>query len=589
MIRPRFAALTVSALLAAGGLLACRREPPPPPAPPPPVESARQAAMTSLVSAGYPISFREVGRASGIDFVHESGAAGGRRWLPETMGPGVAIFDADGDGWPDLYLVNGKAWDDPRAAPGRLYRSLGRAEGRPLAFADVTESAGLGRPFMGMGAAVGDVDGDGQLDLLVTGLDEVRLYRNQGGGRFVDATAGSGLPTRGWWTSAAFLDFDRDGRLDLLVARYVDWSPKAEVRCSLDGKTRAYCGPERFSPSRSVLLRGDGEGHFSDVTALVGMAEGEARDKALGVAAADLDGDGYPEIAVANDTMPNHLWKNLGPGADGQVRFRDIGPTSGMGVLWEGKARAGMGLAWARLDGDDHWLAIGNFSHEMTSLYATSDGAWFQDRAMLAGLGYETRLSLTFGLAFADLDGDGFLDLALANGHVEPSIGKVEPAVSYAQPQLLFRGQRAGFFRRVPAADLGDFSAPAVGRGLAVGDLDRDGALDLVLTTSGGAPRVLLNTGNAGERTVRLRLAMPGKNRQAIGAVATLVLGGRRQTRAVSGGDSYLSASERRLFFAGPAVDEAEVRWPDGETQRLEGLAPGHSYLIEKGQPPRPD
>ena len=531
------------------------------------------------------IPFEDVTSKCGVEFKHESGGSG-KKWMPETMGSGVAIFDYDGDGKPDLYFVNGRPWDRGKPdTPGRLYRNLGVTNGS-LKFEDVTRKAGLDFSMYAMGVAAADIDNDGDQDLIVTGLDEVRLFVNQGNGRFVDASKGSGLPGKGWWTAAMLLDYDKDGSLDLFLGRYVDWSAETDIQCFLNGTNKSYCTPERYPPAQSRLFRGDGHGRFSDVTESTGLG-GEKLDKTLGAAAFDVNNDGWIDFAVANDTQPNRLWKNLGKGADGKIHFEDVGMTSGMGVDESGKARGAMGISWASLKDDGSWsVAIGNFSNEMMSLYTTKDGEFFADDAISSGLGPATLLPLKFGVSWNDFDGDGQLDLVVANGHVEPTISSVQSSVTYEQPAMLFRGAGNGKLSQIPAESLGDLARPVVGRGLALGDLDGDGSVDIVMTANGGAPRVLLNRSGSGSKNVRVRLAGSKLNRDAIGALVTATIAGKAQRRLVSGGDSYLSSSDRQLFFglgSQKKTEKLEVRWPDGTTDSYENLEAGRSYRLNPG------
>lgn len=536
------------------------------------------------------IRFEDVTKASGVAFVHVNGAAG-RKWMPETMGSGVAAFDADSDGRVDLLFVNGTFWPgDPRGAKAKptlaFYRNV-TEPGGPIRFAEATRDAGLAVSLFGMGAAVGDVDGDGSEDLFVTGVNGNRLLVNDGKGRFRDVTKGSGVEETGWGSSAAFSDLDGDGVLDLFVGRYVDWTPKTDLTCTLDGTSKAYCTPERYPGVSSRLFLGLGGGRFRDVTKASGVEN--PLGKALGVAIRDVDGDGRPDVAVANDTAPNNLFRNVKT-ADAVPLFTDVAIEAGIAVGEDGRARGAMGIAFGDTKGDGGVsLAVGNFSNEMWSFWsAGKEGDFFADESVTSGLGRTTLLPLTFGVQFADFDLDFVLDLVGVNGHVEGSVEAVQPAVTYRQPPLLFRGLGSGRFADVSAQAGESFLVPAVGRGLAVADLDGDERPDLVLTANGGEARVLRNVTETSSRAVALELRARGPNRLATGARVTSRVGSRSRTDEVSGGDGYLSVSERtvRVGLGGaPKLDEATVRWPDGSTQMARDLAPGR-YVWTQGAAP---
>lgn len=538
--------------------------PPPTPAPTPPPA----------------VAFQEKAAALGIDFTHVTGATG-KKWMPETMGGGVAVLDYDGDGRPDLLFVSGAYWPgDPRAAGQKsslaLYRNEGAgADGLPR-FRNVTREAGLEKVFYGMGASVADYDNDGRDDVYVTGLGGNHLFHNLGG-RFEDVAKKAGVADSGWGTSSAWFDFDGDGLLDLYVGRYVDWSPAKDLFCTLDGKTKSYCTPERYPGTSSHLYRNLGSGRFEDVTRKAGLYN--ENQKALGVAPWDYDGDGRVDLFVSNDTAPNNLFHNKGDGT-----FEDVGIPAGVAVDEAGRARGAMGVAWAdTLNGKGAAVAIGNFSNELKSLYWTDTGEVFLDESPKSGVGPTSFLDLTFGVLFLDADLDGRMDLLLANGHVEPTVQEVQKDVAYRQAPVLYLN--AGDGRFVPLGDRsGDLAKPLVGRGAAYADLDGDGDLDLVIVENGGPARVYLNPTNAPQKSVRLRLVGSGKsNRDAVGARVTATLGGRTLTQQVSGGQSYLSASEKTLTFglgAATKIDSLEIRWPDGGTQKLADVPGGARLLV---------
>ena len=536
------------------------------------------------------VAFTDVTAESGVDFVHENGMFG-KKFLPETMGSGVALLDADGDGRLDLLFVNQRRWpghEAEYAAPParrptlRLFRNLGG-----LRFEDATEASGLAVECFGMGAAVGDADADGDLDLVVTGLEGLLFFRNEGG-RFVESAEAAGLRFPGWghrapgehpaWTtSAAFLDFDRDGVLDLFVAAYVRWCEETEIFTSYDGKSKAFTTPDLYPGESCRLFRGLGGGRFEDVTESAGVFK--PRGKSLGVAVGDVNDDGWPDVVVANDTQPNFLLVNE------RGRFRDAALEAGVGFDPTGRARAGMGVDVVRLDGEEgRTIAIGNFAQEGTSLYRGTRDLAFADEAKRAGIAQPSWLRLTFGLLFLDADLDGRLDLLLANGHIEPDIGTIQPAVAYVQPPLLFWNRGEGRFLDV--TKVVGLDRPLVARGLAAGDLDGDGDLDLVFTQNGG-PAAIYRCDRAGEsarhRFLRVRLVGKGGNREALGAVLRATFGGRTEERAVRSGSSYLSEGERVATFGlGTAgrVDRLEVRWPSGRTTILENVEASRTPLV---------
>jgi hypothetical protein len=519
----------------------------------------------------------------GIDFVHVNGARGDK-WMPETMGGGVAVLDYDGDGRPDLLFVSGAHWPgDPHASEQKsslaLYRNEGvGADGLPH-FVNVTKAAGLERVFYGMGAAVGDYDNDGRPDIYVTGLGRNYLFHNLGG-RFEEVGEKAGVADSGWGTSAAFFDFDGDGLLDLFVCRYVDWSPKKDLFCTLDGKTKSYCTPERYPGTASHLYRNLGGGRFRDVTKESGVWN--PNQKALGVAPWDFDGDGKIDFLVANDTAPNNLYRNKGGGV-----FEDVAVEEGVAVDENGRSRGAMGVAWGDArNGKGVALAIGNFSNELKSLYWTEKGDVFLDESPRSGVGPTSFLSLTFGVFFFDADLDGRLDLFLANGHVEPTVQEVQKDVAYKQPPILYWNRGDGTF--APLGERSGLSEPLVARGAAFADLDGDGDLDLIVVQNGGPARVYLNRTDRPQESVRVTLVGSGKsNRDAIGSRVTATIGNRSLTQQVSGGSSYLSSPEKTLTFglgSAPKIDSLEIRWPDGTTETAKDLPGGSRWKVEEGR-----
>lgn len=524
--------------------------------------------------------FTDITRAAGITFVHNNGAAG-EKLLPESMGGGAAFFDFDNDGHPDLLFVNGTAWPEQRAAGAKptthaLYRNDGHGR-----FTDVTAGSGLDVSFYGMGVAVGDYDNDGWVDVFISGVYDNRLFRNLGGGRFQDATAEAGVGGAGrdWSVSSAFFDYDNDGRLDLFVANYVQWSREIdfEVGYKLVGVGRAYGQPRDFPGVFPFLYHNEGNGRFREVGAAAGVhlrnpATGVPAAKSLGVMPVDLDDDGWLDLVVANDTVPNHVFHNQRDGS-----FREIGAAAGIAFDSYGQTRGAMGIDAARFRDDGALgIVIGNFANEMTALYvaAPSLPLLFTDEAITEGIGPASRLLLKFGTFFFDYDLDGRLDVLSANGHLEPDISKVQRSQTYAQPaQLFWNCGRTPCFVSVPPDKAGaDFFQPIVGRGSAFADIDGDGDLDVLLLQTGGPPLLLRNDQALGHHWIRLKLVGTRSNRDAIGAEVRLRAGGRELRRVVIPTRSYLSQSELPLTFGlgkADTIESLEVVWPGGQRQTV--------------------
>ncbi|HVG70595.1 MAG TPA: VCBS repeat-containing protein, partial [Vicinamibacterales bacterium] len=426
----------------------------------------------ALGQAGSPgFAFVDVTGPAGLMFRHNNGAYGGKL-LPETLGAGCAFLDYDNDGWPDILLVNGADWPGHQTQRStlRLYRN-----NRNGTFTDVTRAAGLDVEMYGMGVAVGDYNNDGFPDVLVTCVGQNRLFRNTGRGTFLDVTKSSGLGGRSAFsTSAMWVDVDRDGLLDLFVCNYVRWSAERDVFCSLDGKQKSYCTPEAYRGDTSWLFRNRGDGTFEDVTATCGIFD--STSKALGVALIDDDQDGWPDIFVANDTQPNKLYRNQRNGT-----FKDVALQTGVALSADGKARAGMGVDAGDVDNSGTpALAITNFEGEMIGLYRRSRQGTYRDVATDAGVGFPSRNYLGFGCVLGDFDLDGRLDLLTVNGHIDDTVRNIRGNVGYAQRPQLFLNQGNFRFRDASGAIGGGFAQPRVGRGLAVGDFDRDGDLDVL-------------------------------------------------------------------------------------------------------------
>lgn len=534
---------------------------------------------TQLLAAPQsPLGFHltDVTSHAGIQFHHNTGAFGGK-YLPETLGSGCAFLDYDGDGWQDILLLNGKDWPGHRQQRStlKLYRN-----NRNGTFIDVTRSAGLDVEIYGMGVAVGDYNNDGFPDIFITCIGENRLFHNTGKGTFIDITRKSGLGGRSSFsTSALWFDYDRDGLLDLFVCNYVKWSPEHDVFCSLDGKHKSYCTPEAYHGETCWLFHNRGNGTFEDVTATSGIFDSSS--KSLGVAMFDYDGDGWPDLIVANDTQPNKLYKNLHNGT-----FKDVAVDVGIALSTEGKARAGMGIDTADFNNSGKpGVAITNFDNEMIGLYNLAGGS-YSDVAVQSGVGLPSKDKLGFGCVFEDINLDGALDLLVVNGHIDDTVRNVR-GVGYAQPPQLFLNSGAGNFREVGARAGGGFNTLKVGRGLACGDFDRDGDTDILMTTNHGPAYLYRVDQTSGNRSIRFRLTGTKSNRDAIGTKVHIYQSGVRQSRLVKGGSSYLSQSELPLTFGvghHDVIDQVVVEWPNGKSEEYKKLATGTSYDITENK-----
>jgi len=541
---------------------------------------AAAVAPRILGSPASNLGFRltDVTAASGIQFQHNSGAYGGKL-LPETLGSGCAFLDYDADGWQDILLLNGMDWPGHKRQRStlKLYRN-----NRNGTFTDVTKSAGLDIEMYGMGAAVGDYNNDGFPDIFVTCVGQSRLFRNTGKGTFVDATRSSGLFGRqGLSTSALWFDYDRDGYLDLFVCNYVRWSPEHDVFCSLDGSHKSYCTPEAYRGDTCWLFHNRGNGTFEDVTATSGVFDSSS--KSLGVAMLDYDQDGWLDLLVANDTQPNKLYRNLHNG-----KFKDVAVEAGLAFSTEGKARAGMGIDVGDFDNSGSaGIAITNFDNEMIGLYRAAKPGVYDDVATAAGIGAASRSTLGFGCMFLDVDMDGALDLAVANGHIDETVRNIRGNVGYAQPPQLFLNSGNGKFRDVAADVGGGFEKPRVGRGLAFADFDRDGDLDILLTTNNGPAVLFRNEQQAGKHSIRFELQGTQSNRDAIGTKVQVFAGDLRQSRMVRGGSSYLSQSELPLTFGlakRDKIDRVVIQWPSGRTEEYKNLQSQKAYKCLEGK-----
>jgi hypothetical protein len=540
-----------------------------------PLLRALGAASGAAPSPGFRLT--DVTSSAGIQFQHNSGAFGGK-FLPETLGSGCAFLDYDRDGWQDILLINGMDWPShkQRRSTLRLYHNNGNGT-----FTDVTSRAGLDVEMYGMGVAVGDYDNDGFPDILVTCVGQNRLFRNTGKGTFTDVTSASGLGKRlAFSTSALWFDYDHDGWLDLFVCNYVKWSPEHDVFCSLDGKHKSYCTPEAYRGETCWLFHNRGDGTFEDVTAPSGIFDSSS--KSLGVAMLDENQSGWPDLLVANDTQPNKLYRNQRNGT-----FKDAAVEAGLAFSSEGKARAGMGVDVGDFTNSGRpGVAITNFDNEMTGLYEFS-GKEYEDIAAQAGVGLASKNSLGFGCIFLDANLDGWLDLAVANGHIDETVRNIRGNVGYAQPPQLFLNDGKGSFRDIATEAGGGFEKPKVARGLAYADFDRDGNLDLLLTTNSGPTYLYRNDQLAGNRSIRFRLVGTKSNRDGIGATVRIVSGGSNQWRMVKSGSSYLSQSELPVTFGLAKRDRVErtvILWPSGRTEEFKNLAAGRCYECTEGK-----
>jgi enediyne biosynthesis protein E4 len=562
-------------------------------------------------------AFRDVARERGIAFVHLNGASP-EKFFPEIMGSGGLFLDFDNDGWLDLFLVDGGSFADPaaaRRARHRLYRNRGASAGATQAsstgsgrarstgaaqapstsssgqagptgggqFEDVTAASGIEHRDYGMGACAGDIDNDGLIDLYVTAAGRNQLFRNTGNGRFAEVAKAGGAEGGTWSTSCAFVDVDRDGYLDLFVTNYVDVQRGKNEFCGVAGPPaiRDYCHPLIYPPLTSALYRNTGRGTFDDISATSGVAG--HRGNGLGVAVTDIDSDGWPDVFVANDSMPNFLFRNEHDGT-----FTEIAELAGVAVASDGKARAGMGTAFADFsDSGRPGLVVTNHETEMHSLFENLGGRLFSDVTVRSGVGPVTRPYVGFGVAFVDYDNDTHLDLAIVNGHVMANAAVLRAGAKYAQRNLLLRNTGGRFADMKERAGPG-FAPELVSRALAAGDIDNDGDEDLLITNNGGPANLLLNEGRPAGANALLVRAIGGKsNRSAIGARLVLTLGQRRLMREVRSGSSYLAQNDLRVHFGlGPAprADKLEIRWPNGASETFAAVAANQIITIEEGK-----
>ncbi len=533
------------------------------------------AAVCFATTPSSSIVFTDVTQSAGIKFTHNSGKAG-KKWLPETMGSGCAFFDADGDGWVDVLLINGKDWTPKgRRSTAALYRNNHNGT-----FTDVTAGSGLDIEIFGMGVSVADYDNDGKDDLYITALDGDHLFHNLGAFKFRDVTKGSGISNAAFGASAAWLDYDRDGKADLFVANYVQWTAKGDLWCSMDGSTKSYCTPESYKGNSSKLYHNLGDGRFEDVTMKAGLAEPSS--KSLGIAVLDYNGDGWPDIFISNDTQPNKLYKNNQNGT-----FTEVAVSAGVAFSEDGIARGAMGADAADYDrsGRTH-LLVGNFSNQMLGLYHNEGNGLFVDEAPRSSVGRASLLSLTFGAFFFDYDLDGYPDILAANGHIDEEIGRVQPKIQYKEAPLLFHNVGKGRFEDT-SKTVGDaFQRPIVARGAAYGDFDHDGDLDVLISTNGGPAYLLRNDGGNRNHWLTLKLAGTKSNRSALGAVVTVESASGKQTQTVHSGSSYCSQSDLALTFGlgkDDTVKSVNIQWPSGQRDTLNNVKSNQLLNVREG------
>ena len=527
------------------------------------------------------------------------GSPDNKQYLVEEMGCGAAFIDYDGDGWPDIFLVNGSSFGAGRKPTSYLFHN-----NRNGTFTDVTLRAGLTHTGWGQGCCVGDYDNDGFDDLFVSYWGRNVLYHNNGDGTFTDVSEKAGVAGKGdrWGAGCCFLDYDRDGRLDLFVSNYVNFDaarapkPGSSLYCRYGGEIAVPCGPQGFGGGSNLLYRNRGDGTFEDVSEKSGIANprGAAgpvfvRDNwqpsgsyGMGAAAADFDNDGWPDIYVACDTAPSLYYHNNHDGT-----FTEAGVPAGCAFDENGVALSGMGVGVGDYDGDG-WLDIvrSNFTDQVTTLYANNGDGTFHDASLASGLGINTKY-LGFGVGFLDFDNDGVLDIFVANGHVYPQITGRKIHVTYKQPRLLYRGLGRGRFADISAQAGAGITTPGLGRGCAFGDFDNDGDVDILVNNVDGPPSLLRNDGGNRNNWLSVKCAGTKSNRSAIGARVRVTAGERTQLQEVMSGSSYYSQNDLRLHFglgAEKRAERVEVAWPSGAKESFENVEANQWVTVTEGR-----
>ena len=540
------------------------------------------AAVTAVVASPVdaPVRFVDVTRQAGIRFRHEN-AASPQKFMIETMGAGCAWIDYNRDGLADLYLVNSAAtaaFHPQKPLDSALYRNNGDGT-----FTDVTVNAHVGAEgLFGMGVAVGDYDNDGYPDLMVLGYGRSILYHNNGDGTFTDVTSRAGVANAGRWaSSAAWFDYDNDGRLDLAIANYVDWTPERNYYCGAQGPgMRSYCHPDDYHGVAPTLYRNNGDGTFTDVTESSGLAKSPSNG--LGIVTLDYDGDGRQDILIANDGRANSLFHNNGDGT-----FTEAAYEAGVAVGEDGTVEAGMGIDAADAGGRGlPDLIVTHLDQQQTRFYRGLGRGMFEDATSVAKLGYATFQFSGFGVRFLDYDNDGWPDIFIAAGHVLDNIERYHAGVTWAEPKLVFHNNGRGVFADVSRRLGPGLQTPTVSRGLAVGDYDNDGDLDVLVSNNGGEPQLLRNDGGNANHWLEVLLIGTRSNRDGVGARVKLTSGDWSMTAERMGGMSYQSAQDPRLHFGlgkRTGVDTLEIRWPSGMATRLTGLAVDQILTIQEG------
>jgi hypothetical protein len=568
------------------------------------------AAAAIPAHAADAVHFTDVTKKAGVTLTHQNGAAG-QKYYPEAFGSGVCVIDYDRDGWPDLFFVNSRSWTPQEQRAAKSGPKTQRFSAQKLAFpalyrnnhdgtfTDVTKQAGLLLESYGMGCAVADYDNDGFPDLVVTGYGPAHLFHNTGKGSFTDVTAAARLNDTGWSSCAVWFDYDGDGDLDLFICHYVQWTPQTDITCGLSGEVKLFCGPDPYRGESNRLYRNDvvdGKRVFTDVTQAAGLLN--PKGKTLGAALLDYNNDGRLDLAVANDQVPNFLYRNNGDGT-----FTDDSVMLGTSVGRFGVAKAGMGIDAADLLNDGRVsILVGNFAGEGLTLHRQerasqrieplparplpplAPAAVFKDDAPRLGLTTPSLPFLTFGVLMFDADLDGRLDIVAADGHIDADlVNFLERTITYRERPLFFaagEGESPSFREMGEAAGL---TQPMVGRAVVYLDVDRDGDLDLILTENGGPAHLYRNEGGPKGHWLRLELHGTTSNRDAIGAVVKVTAGGVTQTRMVKTGSSYLSQSELTLTFGlgnAEKADRVEIRWPSGLRQTLDHVAANQQLVV---------